>query len=260
MEELEMGQAPARIGATADGDGPRPQRRRMGLICQTSAGSVALVLGLAAPALAEEDLVKLEFIGCTPAQEGQITEAVALAALAIDQVAARLSGDKVHPDDVDAVARWLGVSRFDAIKDLKHLAARLDATQLPIQAECRPDDLETFAWTYPAMTGTGYISFGYHFFAAHLVGGADSRMGTVVHELSHMVPGTATDDYFYREDQIQALARIFPAVAVDNAQNVEYLIEEIYDRIYGTSGPAKFLWVGDVDEDAHPEPVVREVR
>ncbi|MGF1625226.1 MAG: M35 family metallo-endopeptidase [Alphaproteobacteria bacterium] len=222
--------------------------------------SASMVLGQAATA--DDDLVKLEFINCTPMQEAQVAEAFGLAAVAIDQTAASLSSDKIHPADMEAVARWFGerTSVFHILKDLKHLASRLDAGQLPIRAECRFDDRDTFAWTYQAMTGPGYISFGWHFFNAHLVGGADSRMGTVVHELSHMVPGTATDDYFYKQDQMLALARIFPEIALDNAQNVEYLVEEVFDRLNGLGAGVKSFLFRPVTPGAHLPPIIRELR
>ena len=240
----------------------RARRARQASAGQAVTGLAALLLGFSAhAAMADDGLVKLEFTGCTPEQEGQITEAVALAAAAIDETAARLRDEKVHPADTEALARWFGdhTSVFHILKDLKHLASRLNAGQLPIQAECRIDDRDTFAWTYQAMTGPGYISFGWYFFDAPLVGGADSRMGTVVHELSHMVPGTATDDYFYKEDQMLALARMFPQVALDNAQNVEYLVEEIFDRVNGTLDGAKSLVRLNSSGD-HPEPIIRELR
>jgi hypothetical protein len=46
-----------------------------------------LVAGLA-PAVAADDLVELTFEGCTPAQREDITEAVALAAIAVDDTLA----------------------------------------------------------------------------------------------------------------------------------------------------------------------------
>lgn len=236
-----------------------PGRGFIRLACRNAAGSLALTLGLGAgAALAEDGVVKLEFVNCTPQMERDITEAVALAATAIDQVAARLSSDKEHPADVAAIARWLGerTSRFDILKDLKYLAARLDPDQLPIVAECRPEDHNVFAWTYSAMTGEGYISFGMPFFQAPLVGGPDTRMGTVIHELSHMVPGIATEDYFYADHQIQGLARIFPDAARDNAQNIEYLVEEIFDRLNGTTPGVKFI-ACSAYPGAHPPPVDR---
>lgn len=256
-----MIQPPSPITRTIGPARPRAMRIAR-VILRTSAGSVALSLGIGGgAALAAEDLVRLSFQNCTPEMAEDITEAVALAADAIDMVAARLSSDKEHPADLEAIARWLGerTSRFDVIKDLKHLAARLDAEQLPIVAECRPDDLETFAWTYSAMTGEGYISFGFHFFNAPLVGGVDTRMSTVVHELTHMVPGLATEDYFYAEHQIQALARMFPEAARDNAQNVEYMVSEIFNRLSGTGPEAKFIG-RTLFPGAHPPPVDREQR
>lgn len=230
----------------------------------TAAGTLALAGGLSAnAAMAETRLVALEFQNCTADQAQQITDAFTLAAEAVDAVSTRLAAEKQHDDDLDAIARWTGqyTSRFQLVKELKHLARRLDHDQLPIVAECNPGDTDLFAWTYPSMTGEGYISFGWHFFNAPLVGGADSGMGTVVHELSHMVPGLATDDYFYKDDQILALARIFPEFALDNAQNIEYLVEEVFDRLNGT-GLIKGLSVlrSSNDGEYHLEPFCRECR
>lgn len=258
-------------GDTGAGNAPRngrPASQGARLRSPASTSLTAILLGLSASvalgqaASADDDLVKLEFINCTPVQEAQVAEAIGLAAVAIDQTAASLGSDKIHPADQAAVARWFGerTSIFHILKDLKHLASRLDAGQLPIRAECRFDDRNTFAWTYQAMTGPGYISFGWHFFNAQLVGGADSRMGTVVHELSHMVPGTSTDDYFYKQDQMLALARIFPEIALDNAQNVEYLVEEVFDRLNGLGAGVKSFLFRPAPAGAHPPPIIRELR
>jgi hypothetical protein len=127
------------------------------------------------------------------------------------------------------------VAPYHLTQRYKHMAYRLDADAQPILAEC--DLSETaFAWTYLAMTGNGYIGFGQAFFAAAAVGGHDSRMGTVVHELAHLVPGIAADDLFYDIPSMERLAAKEPHLALQNAQSYEYLVEELYDRTLGLVG------------------------
>lgn len=208
------------------------------------AGSIAALAAFAA-APAEAGTVTLQFEGCTAAQQRSIAHAFDLAALAVDEVVEALAEPSPIAATQAAVDRWFGdeISHYALVRQYKHIANRLDDAALPIRAEC---DLSSqdFAWTYLAMQGTGYMGFGRAFFAADAIGGFDSRMGTVVHELSHMVPGIAADDHYYDIPSMEAIAHKEPEMALDNAQNYEYLVEELYDILIDGPTGASFVISG----------------
>jgi peptidyl-Lys metalloendopeptidase len=56
--------------------------------------------------------------------------------------------------------------------------------------------------------------------------GRDSKMGTLVHEMSHFNVTAGTDDYVYGESGAKSLAISDPTKAVDNADNHEYFTED----------------------------------
>ena len=58
--------------------------------------------------------------------------------------------------------------------------------------------------------------------------GADSRAGTLVHELTHQSTVGSTKDYAYGETKAKALALLNPAKARGNADNYEYYLEDVF--------------------------------
>ncbi len=78
------------------------------------------------------------------------------------------------------------------------------------------------AYTYHGST-TLYLCAGY--FSAPTTG-SDSKMGTIVHEMSHAV--AYTEDYKYGPSDCQALAKNYPDMAINNADNYEYFAESLY--------------------------------
>jgi peptidyl-Lys metalloendopeptidase len=56
--------------------------------------------------------------------------------------------------------------------------------------------------------------------------GRDSKMGTLVHEMSHFNVTAGTDDWVYGENGAKSLALTNPTNAVDNADNHEYFTED----------------------------------
>jgi RHS repeat-associated protein len=80
-----------------------------------------------------------------------------------------------------------------------------------------------FAQTY-RLTQPIDIGLGPAFFRARLIGGRDTRAGTIVHETSHAVVGTY--DYAYGP---VAASQLPPAQSVNNADNYEYYAEDSYN-------------------------------
>ncbi|MEM7376482.1 MAG: M35 family metallo-endopeptidase [Pseudomonadota bacterium] len=59
--------------------------------------------------------------------------------------------------------------------------------------------------------------------------GTDSRAGTIVHELSHFRIVAGTSDHAYGQQSAATLANLNPVLAVDNADNHEYFVENTPD-------------------------------
>lgn len=182
---------------------------------------------------AADEHVRLKYDNCTASQQLQISKAMVLASEALDEVMVRLDVQKMALQDDAVVDRWFGARASGELVagKLGHIADRLDFDAPAIVVECDITNRDTFAWTYTAMEGVGYLGFGVPFFDAAAVGGFDSRMGTIIHELAHMVPAIAADDHSYSIHQMEEYARDNPKIAFDNAQNYEYLVEQLYDAI-----------------------------
>jgi hypothetical protein len=84
--------------------------------------------------------------------------------------------------------------------------------------KCEPG---VVAYTYHGAT-TLYLCDGY--FRAPTQG-SDSKIGTIVHEMSHAV--AYTEDFKYGEQACQSLAKSDPLDAINNADNYEYFAEAL---------------------------------
>lgn len=85
-----------------------------------------------------------------------------------------------------------------------------------------PDcEANVFAYTYH---GSRVIYFCDAYFHAPITG-SDSKMGTIVHEMSHAV--AYTDDIAYGKQDCKDLARYDPSSAIKNADNYEYFSEAL---------------------------------
>lgn len=56
--------------------------------------------------------------------------------------------------------------------------------------------------------------------------GANSRAGTITHEMSHFLIAGGTKDHAYGEQKCAALARSSPVLALNNADNFEFYVED----------------------------------
>jgi len=81
----------------------------------------------------------------------------------------------------------------------------------------------TFAYVYPDEPYNLYLCGS--FWSAEVTG-TDSRAGTFIHELSHFVVVSGTDDYVYGQDDAKKLAKTSPDKAIDNADNYEFFAED----------------------------------
>jgi len=83
----------------------------------------------------------------------------------------------------------------------------------------------TYAYVFPSdSTFTVYVC-GAFWNASPNTCVADSRPGTIIHELSHFTPVAATQDIAYGQSACLNLATSNPANAIRNADSHEYLAE-----------------------------------
>jgi hypothetical protein len=84
-----------------------------------------------------------------------------------------------------------------------------------------------YAYVDPSDLGKVYL--GLQFFKAPASTGYDSRLGTLVHEMTHYwITGSTNSEFgdIYPKEECLELARADPAKAQRNAQNYEYFVEE----------------------------------
>jgi peptidyl-Lys metalloendopeptidase len=78
-------------------------------------------------------------------------------------------------------------------------------------------------------TDLGKVYLGLKFFEAPASTGYDSRLGTLVHEITHLwITGNTnrTSAEVYPKAECLILARTNPVGAQNNAQNYEYFVED----------------------------------
>ena len=227
---------------------PRMARDRAAGRFAAAAALLTLVLATA-PAVADTDdrHVSLAYDKCAPNQITLVDEAVEMAYVALGRVIADLGGEMPSKAAEVEVDKWFGVGtetvRVLAIYQLIH--KRMHASARPITMICDMTQ-SLYGWTEEEQPGLAYIGFGRAFFRARLVGGFDTRMGTVIHEMSHMVRSISSEDWVYSTPAAESLAVTKPERALNNADNIEYFVE----ALTGADG----LPVAPPDPAAQPTP------
>lgn len=92
------------------------------------------------------------------------------------------------------------------------------------------DDPGTFAFVPKGAGLFGEIFIEAEFFKT-AEKGADSRAGTIIHELMHLSTHHSIVDLVYKTQNAQALAKSDPQKARINADNYEYFVEDLVDGI-----------------------------
>lgn len=118
---------------------------------------------------------------------------------------------------------WFGTyvsSRYATLR--AHFAAIADALHnKPITVDCGCQ-ASYYAYVYPTQPYKIYVCNG--FWTAPLRG-ADSKLGTLIHEISHFNAVASTDDWAYGQPGAKSLATSDPLRALDNADSHEYFAE-----------------------------------
>ena len=137
---------------------------------------------------------------------------------------------KVILQDKSAAQEWFGGNENKACEIYKQLKNGMEKNEYIFEAD--PDPKKSFYGYTHKDTTTIFLCRKY--FEADLTG-EDSKMGTIVHELSHAV--ARTDDVKlegrsqYGKRKCRRLAKEHPEEAVRNADNYEYFAELVYEKV-----------------------------
>lgn len=157
---------------------------------------------------------------CTPAQLAVIDEAFAEAGPAIANAVAQLARNPELPE----LRIWFGSTPAKFVRRNLEAVGALVAQGRPAQTACndmRHCGERTFGYAYPL---TGAMGFCPGFFRAERRG-LDSRLGVVVHEVSHIA--VRTRDARYSPEGVRDLGKNEPATAAMNADSYEYFVESL---------------------------------
>ena len=91
------------------------------------------------------------------------------------------------------------------------------------------DDAGDIAATDARVRGDFNVWFCHDFFALHANVGFDTQAGSVLHEMTHSIGNTEDIPGAYGTAGAGNLATQAPARAVDNADNYEFFVEQLYD-------------------------------
>jgi peptidyl-Lys metalloendopeptidase len=157
---------------------------------------------------------------CNADERAAITEAFTIAK---ERVAAGL--DVIaHNGNDPHIARWFGTAPRERVTEvLQSVLHKLESAG-SFTIACDTDycaQNNPYAYTVPSDAMVGFCTT---FFRAALTG-EDSRVGTVVHEISHLAAHTG--DHAYGRRNAATLAVKTPDRAADNADNFEYFIETL---------------------------------
>lgn len=171
------------------------------------------------------------YVGCSAPELTAAQDAVVAAcAMASRAFAASCSRGSADTDWVYWFGAW-NSARCD-VTHQHYLDIMNRFCSLPMTLWCHGPDCFSgvYAYVYPQQVPpTVYVCDG--FWGAPMTG-VDTKPGTLIHEMSHVLSGT--DDYAYGQSDAHTLAVTNPALAIDNADNHEY---------YGEANPVAPLAV-----------------
>jgi peptidyl-Lys metalloendopeptidase len=162
----------------------------------------------------------------TSAQQTEVNQAIDEARKYADEAVQHMN--TITYQTVSArYVRWFGSrdkGRIDHVKDVWNKVDSAMWQPLTVM----PTTGDYYGLTWPLFTST--IRLGNYFWdRTTALTGEDSKAGTIIHEVTHLVGGT--DDKYYDKDQrytvedAKNLAIFKPSKATKNANNYEYFVE-----------------------------------
>ena len=169
------------------------------------------------------DFTKVTNSNCSPNEVSQVNEALVDAEKLTADAVAYFAADVHGP----RYTLWFGPyepTRWATVKSTFEKIYRTLNTEA-IKTNCRPSDCSvgTFSFVYPSK-----LPFEENvcsaFFAAPRFG-TDTRAGTLIHDLSHLVGIGPTQDWVFGASAAISISKANPGQAINNADNYEYFAE-----------------------------------
>lgn len=135
--------------------------------------------------------------------------------------------------EANRFVKWFGPINAQSLATVRDRVIYPMVRQLEnksVTIECGGNDCERGDFAYVTAPGAGLgneiiIHLCQAFFTAPLYG-TDSQVGTLLHEISHLVGNT--EDHRYQQEDCLKLARNNPAKAMNNADNYQYYLESFH--------------------------------
>lgn len=169
---------------------------------------------------------------CDPAQQEAVIEAFAAAK---EQLAAGRAFLRANPTH-EHVIKWFGEHTQKYVNRVLEATHLRVANPAGLMIECSGQvgtcAARTFAFARPSSEVIGLCPV----FFRRPLHGRDSRLGIIVHEVSHIAGGT--QDHAYSPQQAEELAKSDPIKAAGNADSYEYFIEFLPGSPGAATAPA----------------------
>ncbi|NIM14355.1 MAG: peptidase M35 [Candidatus Aminicenantes bacterium] len=164
------------------------------------------------------------FIGCSQTQRDTLNSALVEAREYASGALIALQGTSVSDrPNATRYTTWFGVyssSRYNTIiNNFDKIHDALSNETITFNCDCNEN---YYAYVYPNDPYKIYLCN--LFWSAPLVG-TDSKMGTIIHEISHFYVVTGTKDHAYGHANCKNLANTDPSKAIQNADSHEYFAE-----------------------------------
>lgn len=201
-------------------------------------GGLALLLALAQPAMAVNVVYDASCVSAPDrlAVANAVTRATTWANDAYNLVNNNEQALRNNPPS--AYLTWFGTfeqgryQRVRGVLDGVRFKLNSDST---LTAYCRIDpaapcdEQGDIAATNARVRGDFDVWFCNAFFALHANEGFDTQAGSVLHEMTHSIGNTEDIPGGYSPPNAANLATNSPGSAVDNADNYEFFVEQLYD-------------------------------
>jgi len=189
-------------------------------VCSVSSAVLALA---SAPASATPIACNAAQLNAAKGAMGEAKKALVLAKQGID------TGD---PAVAAQMTKWFGVVNSAQAKQVSDRLAKIIVFTDGATYQCETATIELGdVYAYVTPDKSFLITLGDFFFTTPTTG-FSSRMGTLVHEMSHFVlAGAARDPRIYGPGEAAQLAKSSPEAARNNAENIEYFVESVLFRI-----------------------------
>jgi peptidyl-Lys metalloendopeptidase len=174
---------------------------------------------------------RAQVAACSGTQLAAARAALTRTKVALDKAISAI--DKPTQADVDRLGKWLGVRSSADAASVRQTLVQTRAFSDGVTFKCAVASNSKLGdfYAYVDPSKSFLIVLGDFFFAAADTG-FSSKLGILIHEISHFtLAGATKDPIIYGTAEAQRLAAIDPAAARGNAENIEYFVEAVSDSL-----------------------------